>query len=162
LIIYTQAYSGLPQEKSRTEHIHQHRVAVAVLQPQFFIRTVMTFNRSYFIPAVLLLLTEILIALFVHDKIIRPYIGDFLVVIMLYCFAKSFINISPWKIAVAVFLFACFIEFLQWLGIAEKLGIGKIKIANIILGSHFEWADILMYTAGIASVLIWENVFGRG
>jgi len=33
----------------------------------------------------MLLLIEILIALFVHDEFIRPYVGDALVVIVLYC-----------------------------------------------------------------------------
>lgn len=117
----------------------------------------MVFNKSYFIAAVSLLVTEILIALFVHDKIVRPYIGDFLVVIMLYCFVKSFSRASSLKVATGVLLFAYFIEFLQWLGISEKLGLDRFKPAHIVLGSYFEWADILMYTAGIAFVIAWEK-----
>lgn len=121
----------------------------------------MVFRRSYFFAAVFLLLIEILIALFVRDKFVRPYIGDFLVVIMLYCFVKSFFDASLLKAATGVLLFAYFIEFLQWLGISEQWGLNRFKPARIILGSYFEWADILMYTAGIAFVMIWEKFGGQ-
>ncbi|WP_336516666.1 DUF2809 domain-containing protein [Pollutibacter soli] len=117
----------------------------------------MIFNRTYFIIAALLLMIEILIALFVNDKIVRPYIGDFLVVIMLYCFVKSFTNASVLKAAIRVLLFAYFIEFLQWLQLSAKLGISRNKLAHTVLGSYFEWMDMLMYTAGIAVVIIWEK-----
>ncbi len=50
------------------------------------------FNWYYFVLTILLLGLEIIIALFAHDSIIRPYIGDLLVVILLYCFVKSFVN----------------------------------------------------------------------
>lgn len=38
-----------------------------------------------------LLLIEIFIACFVHDRLIRPYIGDVLVVILLYALLRTFI-----------------------------------------------------------------------
>lgn len=40
-----------------------------------------TFDKKYFLAALFLLLTEILIALFIHDTFFRPYAGDFLAVI---------------------------------------------------------------------------------
>ena len=39
---------------------------------------------GYAIATVILLLTEVLIALYVHDAFVRPYIGDVLVVIVIY------------------------------------------------------------------------------
>ena len=39
------------------------------------------FNKHYFGLAVIILLVEVLIALYVHDDFIRPYLGDVLVVI---------------------------------------------------------------------------------
>jgi len=50
------------------------------------------FNWYYFVLTILLLGLEILIALFAHGSIIRPYIGNLLVVILIYCFVKSFAN----------------------------------------------------------------------
>ena len=38
----------------------------------------------YFWIFLLLLIIEVLIALFVHDRFVRPYIGDVLVVMVLY------------------------------------------------------------------------------
>ena len=42
-------------------------------------------NALYFFLAILLLMIEIVIALFVHDELIRPIGGDFLVVVFLSC-----------------------------------------------------------------------------
>ena len=43
------------------------------------------FKKQYLIAAVLILAVEIVIGLFVYDNIIRPYVGDFLVIILIYC-----------------------------------------------------------------------------
>jgi hypothetical protein len=40
-----------------------------------------------------------------------------------------------------VFLFACFVEVLQYFQLVETLGITN-RAARIILGSTFDWADI--------------------
>lgn len=40
---------------------------------------------------IVLLAVEIFIALFVHDSVVRPYIGDVLVVIVLYFFVRIFL-----------------------------------------------------------------------
>lgn len=62
---------------------------------------------------VLLLLIEVLIALYIHDSIIRPYTGDVLVVIVIYTFIRVFIpDKYPWLPAY-IFLFAAGVEVLQ-------------------------------------------------
>ena len=71
------------------------------------------FERKYFFSAMILFLVEVFIALFVHDNFIRPFFGDVLVVILIYCFIKSFINSPVVVTAVAVLLFAYAIEVLQ-------------------------------------------------
>ena len=119
------------------------------------------FNYRYFLIFALLLATEILIALFVHDSIIRPYIGDLLVVILIYCFIKSFFPVSPVKAAVAVFLFALLVEALQHFKLAELLGLQHSKEAMIILGSSFDWKDMLAYMAGTGLTLFVERVRER-
>ena len=43
------------------------------------------------IATIILLVVEVLIALFVHDSIIRPYLGDVLVVVVIYTFARIII-----------------------------------------------------------------------
>ena len=81
------------------------------------------FNWYYFVLTILLLGLEILIALFVHDGIIRPYIGDLLVVILIYCFVKSFVNTPVFMTAVLVLLFSYTVEILQYLKITNVLGL---------------------------------------
>jgi hypothetical protein len=119
------------------------------------------FHKGYAGLSMLLLLTEIAIAVFVHDGIIRPYIGDLLVVILIYCFIRSFYLKPVWTTAIAVLLFAYTIEILQYLRIVELLGLGHSRFANIIIGNVFVWMDMLMYTAGIAIVLLVEYRFRK-
>lgn len=111
------------------------------------------FNRTYFIIAILLFITEVIIAMYVRDTIIRPYGGDFLVVILIYCAVKSVMNISVTTAAIGVLLFAYLIETLQYFHIVKVLGLQDSKIASVVIGTGFEWMDILMYTGGV--LLVW-------
>ena len=45
---------------------------------------------AYGIATFILLTIEVLIALFVHDAFVRPYIGDVLVVVVIYTFVRIF------------------------------------------------------------------------
>jgi len=117
----------------------------------------LTFNKNYFGLAILIFVAEVLIAMFVHDNFVRPYMGDVLVVILIYCFLKSFLKLPVLVSAIAVLIFSFTIEFLQYLNIVEKLGLEKFKIARIVIGTSFAWADLLAYAAGIVVVLIAEK-----
>ncbi|MDD2674586.1 MAG: DUF2809 domain-containing protein [Flavobacterium sp.] len=79
-------------------------------------------------------MTEIAIALYVHDDFIRPYFGDFLVVILLYCFVKSFIKFSVLAATNIVLIFSFGIEIAQYFNMVEKLGLQHSKIARVVLG----------------------------
>ena len=63
--------------------------------------------------------------------------------------------------AIAVLLFAFFVELLQYLQLIEILGLQNSKLAKIIMGSAFNWMDMMMYTAGIGMVLIVELFFRK-
>ncbi|MCD7926485.1 MAG: DUF2809 domain-containing protein [Bacteroides sp.] len=91
---------------------------------------------------------ETLIAMYVHDAIIRPYIGDILVVVLVYCFLRIFIDRPLRLLPLWVFLFACAIEFMQYFRMADVLGFQHNTIARIVLGSVFDWKDIMCYTVG--------------
>lgn len=114
------------------------------------------FSKAYFILTIFLFLTEVLIALYVHDSFIRPYFGDVLVVILIYCFIKSFLKVPVLPLAIGVLLFAFTVETLQYFAIVKKLGLEHSRLANIVIGNSFAWADIWCYVAGIAVVLIAE------
>lgn len=118
----------------------------------------LTFKPNYFVIAVFLFVVEVLIALYIHDNFIRPYAGDFLVVILLYCALKSFINWSEIKSAISVLLFSYLIETLQYFNLVKHMGLAENKLANIIIGTYFTWVDIFAYSLGILVVLGIEQV----
>ena len=115
------------------------------------------FRKSYFLAAVLIFFIEVFIAVYVRDGIIRPYGGDVLVVIFLYFLLRSFFKISSTKAILGVLAFAFFIEGLQHFQLVNVLGLREKKIASVVLGSHFEWLDILAYCLGAIILLIFEK-----
>ncbi|GAB2793492.1 DUF2809 domain-containing protein [Rhabdobacter roseus] len=126
----------------------------------------LTFHKNYFGWALLLLAMEVLIALFVRDPLVRPYLGDVLVVILLYCFFKAFLRVPVYPLAWCVLFFAGTLEFLQYLRLVEKLGLEKSTLARTLLGTSFAWLDLLAYLAGTFLILLvekWrENVRHKG
>jgi hypothetical protein len=120
-------------------------------------RSKLTLNKRYFIATVILFFTEVFIALFINDNFIRPYFGDTLVVILIYCFIKSFFTFSVVPTAIGVLLFSYFIETLQYIKIVHKLGWQGNKLASTVIGTAFAWEDIFAYTAGIIMILLLEG-----
>jgi presenilin-like A22 family membrane protease len=119
------------------------------------------FNKTYFLFTLALFIIEVCIAIFIHDAIIRPYIGDLLVVIPLYCFFKSFLNLQPLPLAIGVLLFSYVLETLQYFNIVELLGLQQNRFARTVIGTSFAWTDIVMYSIGITIVLLIEKYYSR-
>lgn len=118
---------------------------------------ILKFQFNYFILAVVLFITEVLIAVFVDDQFIRPYFGDFLVVILVYCSLRCFVNLPVLKLALFALLFSYVVEILQYLDLVGKLGLQNSRLAKTVMGSSFEWTDLLAYTLGIIVVLCVEK-----
>jgi hypothetical protein len=118
-------------------------------------------NKTYLILAIILFFIEVYIALYVNDTIIRPYVGDLLVVILLYCFVRAFVNTPPFKTALCVLIFAYIIEFLQYLKLVKLLGLEKSRLANVVIGNSFEWIDMIAYTLGAIIVIVVERCAAR-
>lgn len=116
-----------------------------------------TFHKTYFYLTLLIFCVEVFIAVFVRDNFVRPYLGDILVVILIYCFLKSFLNLSVLKTALFVLLLAFSIEFLQYLKFIELLGLENSSFGGTILGTSFDWLDLLNYTIGIVILLLAEK-----
>ncbi|MEO8516607.1 MAG: DUF2809 domain-containing protein [Flavobacterium sp.] len=117
----------------------------------------LTFNKHYFGFAILIFIIEVLIALYVHDDFVRPYMGDVLVVILIYCFLKSFVKLPILTAAILVLIFAFTVEFLQFMNIVEKLHLQSSKLARIVIGTSFSWIDLFTYLIGIAIVIAVEK-----
>ena len=104
---------------------------------------------KYVVGFMILLLIEILIARFVNDNFIRPYLGDFLVVILLYCFLMAISRISVLKGLFVVLLFSFAVEFFQLINIVKVLQYQPPQVVMIVLGSSFSVWDLLAYSLGI-------------
>ncbi len=116
------------------------------------------FNWLYFILTLLIFAIEILIAIYLHDGFIRPYVGDFLVVILIYCFVRSFVQAPMIQVALAVLVFSYLVETLQYFQVVKLLGLEHSRIANIVIGNYFTWTDILSYTLGIGFTILVEKM----
>ena len=113
-------------------------------------------NKNYAIASLILFIIETLIAYFLKNGFIRHTFGDFLVVILLYCIFKSVIKTKPIYIAVLVLIIAFIVEFSQKSILLEFLNLQNNTLAKTILGSTFQTGDLIAYTLGIISVLIFE------
>ena len=105
----------------------------------------MKINIKYLIAFIIIFLIEAIIALFINDKIIRPYIGDILVMFLMYTFIKIFISKDIKFLAIYLFIFATFIELMQLFNVLELLGLKNNRVLSIVFGSVFDIKDILCY-----------------
>ncbi len=117
------------------------------------------FHLKYALATLLLFLIECGIALFVHDRFVRPYIGDVLVVVLIYCFVRTFLNISVQTAAIGVLIFSITTEILQYFHVLQLLKLEDNKLAYIVIGHTFSWEDILCYLAGYFMILFLEKRF---
>ena len=115
------------------------------------------FDKKYFYLTLVLLVMEILIALFVNDRIIRPYVGDFLAIILVYCALKSFLRSSVFAAATAALLISFAIEAMQYVEILQRLSWQHSRLLRTMLGTAFSWADMGCYTAGFGAILLIEK-----
>ncbi len=104
----------------------------------------------YLLLTLLLIATEVFIALFVHDDFIRPYIGDVLVVIVLYTFVRIFIPEKCGSLPLYIFIFAAATELMQYFHIVELLGLQNNDFFRVLIGSVADIKDIACYFVGCA------------
>lgn len=98
----------------------------------------------------LLLATEVVIALYCHDDFIRPYVGDVLVVILLYCLANAVVLDKMKLLPLWIFIFACLVEVGQYFNYVELLGFSDNPILSTAMGTSFAFEDIVCYFVGCA------------
>lgn len=107
------------------------------------------FNLKYFLLSIFIFLVEVLIATVLKNQFfIRAYLGDVIVVMLLYTLVKSFFITNDTKLILGIFAFSCLIEFAQFFNIAEKLGFPEGSLMYIVVGNSFSWIDILCYGVG--------------
>lgn len=109
-------------------------------------------RRNYALATLLLLAAEVFIALKVHDQFVRPWLGDALVVVLIYCGLQTIFLRPPKQMSLACLLFAYTIETLQAVDFAKYLGAEQHPWLSVLLGRTFSWSDYLAYTAGYAMI----------
>ncbi len=104
---------------------------------------------GYGLAALLLLVAEVLIALFVRDRFIRPYGGDILVTLLICCVVRVILP-QNYRLPIAggVLLFAILVEVGQYFGLVYLLGLGHIPFLRILIGTGFSWWDMVCYGVG--------------
>ncbi len=106
---------------------------------------------------IILFAVEVFIALYVHDKIIRPYIGDVLAIILMYAFIRIFTNKIKF-LPLYLFFFALMVEISQYFNVLSIVGLEHNRTASIILGSSFDISDIGCYLCGSIILVIYEKI----
>ena len=112
----------------------------------------------YLIATLVILAVEVFIGLFVHDRFVRPFIGDVLVVILIYTFIRIFIPDKMRLLPLFIFIFATGVELLQYLKIVEVLGLQDNAFLSTVIGTSFDIRDILCYFVGCVFCGVWEFI----
>ncbi len=115
---------------------------------------------GYALAAGLLFAIELLIALFVRDAVIRPYIGDALAVVLVYLGLRVF-GLPVATAIVAALAIACAIEVGQYFHLIDRLHLRGRMWARFLLGGSFDLRDFAAYGLGAAVVALVETVRQR-
>ena len=107
----------------------------------------------YAIAFAVLLFTEIMIALFVHDNFIRPYMGDVLVTILICCLCKAVVPKGIPFLPIYVFAFAALVEAMQYFQLVKLLGLENNTFISTVVGTTFSPIDLICY--GIGCLVFW-------
>jgi len=109
------------------------------------------FNKTYGLLCITIFLIEVLILK--TSGFIRHTLGDFLAVMVVYYFVKSFYNITPIRLGIYVLLFSYTIEFLQLIKLVDLVGLSDNRTAVILFGNTFSIGDLVAYTLGVITVV---------
>ncbi len=118
------------------------------------------FPRYYYLLATLLIFAiEVLIALFVNDAVVRPFVGDILATILVYTFFMGISNGKPLPVAsLALFISFC-VEIAQYFELVYRFNLEQYEIARVILGTSFSFWDLLMYCIGFFLICVVEGYY---
>lgn len=119
----------------------------------------MNFNVKYFLISIITFAVEVLIATMFKDLFfVRAYLGDVIVVILIYTLILSFFKIeSRNKLIIGIFVFSVMVEVLQFFKIADVLGLEPGSVTAIVVGNSFSWIDILCYGVGCLFLYLFES-----
>jgi hypothetical protein len=108
--------------------------------------------------ATALFVVEVAIARgYIPSAFVRNSVGDVLVIALLYFFVRGVTRSTCSVTLVAVLAVGLTAEILQYLHLADLLGLKQGSVPYVVLGNTFSYSDLLMY--GIGGVLAaWLDV----
>ena len=113
---------------------------------------------AYAAAAVAVFGLELFIALAVDDRIIRPFGGDSLAVMLVYLALRAASRLGVLAATALAFAIACAIEMSQWLDLLDTIGLRSNPVARVVLGAKFDPMDIVAYGVGGMVILAGESV----
>ena len=119
------------------------------------------FNGVAFAIFIALFIVEVLIAVFVDDQFIRPILGDVLVVILIFFFLRAFLTAKTQRLGLGTLAFSWAVEFAQYFQVIRLLGLQNNAVARTVIGTTFDWKDLLAYTVGVAIAAILDCYWVR-
>lgn len=111
---------------------------------------------KYLIGFIIILIVEVFIALYVHDNVIRPYVGDILVIICIYLLLRTIIPEKIKYLSLYVLILAIAVEIMQYFNFTYILSLQN-KILKVALGSTFDIKDIVCYVIGYIIIILFEQ-----
>lgn len=111
--------------------------------------------------AIALLAIEVVIALFVRDDLIRPYVGDVLAVGLVYSALRASTRLSFAAALALTLTIAFLVELAQAFGLLGALGLAENQIARTVLGGVFDWYDLAAYLAGGVIIATLQTIMPR-
>jgi hypothetical protein len=106
------------------------------------------FDRRSFLIFLLILIIEIIIGTFFHDRFVRYFLGDVLIVVLICYFIRSWWAIRLPIVLVGTLIFAFLVELAQYADLIGRLGWQHSEFTRLTIGSTFDWTDLLAYTIG--------------
>lgn len=107
------------------------------------------------------LAVEVGIALFLRDALVRPFVGDALVVVLIFGGLRVLRpHASGVRLALGVLLFACAVEVSQALDLVALLGLSENRLVSTVLGRTFSGPDFAAYLAGFLACLGLDRTLG--
>ena len=116
---------------------------------------------AYTLVFLVLLVTEVCIALFVHDDFVRPYLGDVLVTVLICAFCRIFLPEKVRLLPLYVFLFAAAVETAQYFDFVELLGVEKHRFFSVLMGRVFSVYDLVCYGVGCLLFVAIERIIKK-
>lgn len=126
-------------------------------RPSAWLTAKLRLSKRYGAATLAVLAVELVIALLVRDAFVRPYVGDTLAVVLLYCAVLSVLELPRVKVALGALAVALLVELAQAFALVERLGLADVAFARVVLGTYCDVHDVIAYTAALPLLAFAEH-----